>query len=340
MEAKKSNPYTTVCVDFKGCPVRPSIKEVEKLLKQEMKLDFKQCAAIQMHHVRNCTLISFLEYRSKEIAEEFVKRNNLKHVILHEHVKYKIPVNIDDGAIDVRVCDLPIHLDQTDVRHQMEAYGEVVSVRYEKWKSYFGGTHSGVRIARMHLQRPIPSYAKFDFKTDNGFESFVSRVAYPGQIATCQYCGKEVHFNISCIEAAKRNPTPTPTKKQTQPTQINEKQMLISTIQPNSGTQPRTKNTTPAAPIITETAEAGKLTPEAESQGEEIQPPADQFNIVQYNRGKKAKNQTTSLENIGEAGSSEEDITERNDEIPEDVGAEVASPPRKKMVTRSNKRQE
>lgn len=332
MEIKKSKQNNTVSVDFRGCPIRPSIQEVEKLLKCEMQLDFSQCVAIQMHHVRNCVLITFSGGR--EIAEEFVKRNNFRHVIVHNTIKYKIPVHVDDGAIEVRVCDLPIYLEQSDVRHQMKAYGEVISARFERWKNYFGGIYSGARIVRMHLQRPIPSYARFEFKTNNGLESFVSRISYPGQVSTCQHCGKEMHLNLTCIEAASRNSTPTPTEQQIKSSQLNEKQTQSSISQQKYKTQPEIKTTiaanSPVTTIIAETVETE--TPKAKPQEEKMQPPAEQFTVVKT-KGKIARKQLTRHENT--AGSSEEDISE----TPDEAGAEVASPPRKKMVTRRSKRQ-
>ena len=333
MEPKKSKSCSRVSVDFKGCPIRPSIQQIDKLLKGEMQLDFKQCTVIQMHHIRNCVLITFSG--GKEIAEEFAKRNNCRYSIVHETGKYSIPVHVDDGAIEVRVCDLPIHFEQSKVRQQMETYGEVISARMEKWQNYFGGTYSGVRILRMHLKRPIPSYAKFEFETDNGFESCVSRVAYPGQVATCQFCDKDVHFKISCIEAAKRNTTPTLTKNQMKPSQINVKQ-TPPTNQPNNDTQPGTSNTIPAdTPATPSIAETETPTPETEPQGDAIQPPAGQFHTVTYKQKKTSKQITSHT-----TDNSEEDNSKPHEDIPEDAAAEVASPPRKKMVTRASNRQQ
>ena len=323
METKKDKPHNTVSVDFRGCPIRPSIQEVEKLLKCDMQLDFGQCTAIQMHHVRNCVLITF--HGGKEIAEDFVKRNNFQHVIVQDKIKYKIPVHVDDGAIEVRVCDLPIHIEQSEVRRQMKTFGEVISARYDKWKNYFGGVYSGVRIVRMHLHRPIPSYAKFEFKTDSGLESYVSRVSYPGQEQTCQHCNKGVHFHISCTEAAKRNTTLT-TEKPIKTAHSNNKQAFssITTNQSPSKIQPVI---VPETPTTTETAENETPTPSSEPEADP-QPPTEQFTTVKNTKDKITKNTTAS---------SEEDS---NEQTPGEAGAEVASPPRKKMVTRANKRQQ
>lgn len=121
------------------------------------------------------------------------------------HLKYafknnptiKIPVYIDDNTVDVRVHDLPLDLPNAKIIDAMREYGEVLTIRDEVWRNFFAGVPNGVRVVKMKLSKPVPSFITVC--------ELSSLATYTGQTATCRRCGENRHVSKSCAEAAKKN---------------------------------------------------------------------------------------------------------------------------------------
>lgn len=183
----------TLVVDFSVLPVRPEAATIQKFLYENIKLQLKDVASIQLHSIRNCV---FVELTSAELASKYQNGNNLKHVINHEGRAFKIPVYVDDAAVTVRIHDLSTDIPHTVVKKHMEdRYGFVLSIGRERWKHYFPGIPNGVRLLRMHLTKPIPSFIEI--------ENQLTTVTYENQVKSCRYCQKPVHPKRKCTELPK-----------------------------------------------------------------------------------------------------------------------------------------
>lgn len=147
-------------VDFGVLPARPEMSKVEKFLYENIKLKLNDVASIQLHSIRNCVLVELV---SAEVALKYQNGNNLKHVIVHEGRGFKIPVYVDDAAVTVWIHDLSTDIPHIVVKNYMkERYGLVLSIGRERWKHYFSGNPNSVRLLRMHLSKPIPSYIEIE----------------------------------------------------------------------------------------------------------------------------------------------------------------------------------
>ncbi|XP_058820890.1 uncharacterized protein LOC131683089 [Topomyia yanbarensis] len=196
-----------VAVDFSKCPVRPSIREVEQLLEVQMKLNLAEVKTLQMHYIKHCVLISFNNINQ---AESFASRNNMQHTAECGNVKYSIPVYIENGAVEVRVHDLATRTPDGAIKKCLQKYGEVDSVTHETWRNFFPGIPNGVRVVRMRVTKPIPSYITVTaLGSDDVLIHQTSLVTYPGQIPTCQFCTKKLHLGKPCVETVKENSNPT-----------------------------------------------------------------------------------------------------------------------------------
>lgn len=175
-------------VDFSVLPVRPEIAKVEKFLCEDMKLQLKDVTTIQLQHIRNCVLI---EMASDSLARQYQNVHNCQHVIPYEGRNIKIPVYVDDAAITVRVHDLSTDIPHTAVKkHMEERYGVVLSISRERWKNYFPGIPNGVRVLRMHLTKPIPSFIEI--------EGQLTSITYPNQEKSCRFCQGKAHPQQRC----------------------------------------------------------------------------------------------------------------------------------------------
>lgn len=102
---------------------------------------------------------------------------------------------MEDGTIEVRIHDIRPRISNQQVAQRMKEFGPISSVREEVWKDFFPGVPNGVRILRMKLIKPIPSYITID--------AVMTLVTYRGQVATCKHCNRNVHYTQTCSEYAK-----------------------------------------------------------------------------------------------------------------------------------------
>lgn len=179
----------TVVMDFSVLPVRPKPETIEKFLTRSIKLDMSSIKNLQIHNIRNAALI---EMRCQQDAENLSASHNLQHTIEANNKKILIPIYMEDSAVNVRINDLPPDMPNSVVAEHMKMYGKVKSVVRETWKNYFQGVPNGVRVVRMEVDKPIPSYITISNEK--------TTVSYKNQIATCRNCDQRVHPNRKCSD--------------------------------------------------------------------------------------------------------------------------------------------
>lgn len=181
----------TLVVDFSVLPIRPEIAKVQEFLEKEIKLQYTDVRSVQLHHTRHCV---YIEMQSHEIAARYHAEHNGKRAMLCGTAKFRIPVYVDREAVTVRILDLPPSMSPVTITDHMLKYGEVISIRNEKWKHYFPGISNGVRVLRMNLLRHIPSFITI--------ENHETMVSYDEQPKTCRQCGHSSHPGNGCPDSS------------------------------------------------------------------------------------------------------------------------------------------
>lgn len=196
-------------LDTSVLPKRPSIADIKQFLDCELKLDMSLVKSIQMHNVKH---VIYLAMHSEETAANIALNQHLKHFMSCEGKRLTIPlpIYVDSCAVDVRLHDLPEEIENHTIINHMQQYGEVISIRNDVWRSYFPGLSNGVRIVRMKLTLPIPSYITVFEET--------TYVSYFSQTRTCRNCGTKEHPKLRCSDAT------APTANKQQPKKPNNKQ--------------------------------------------------------------------------------------------------------------------
>ncbi|KAL1373744.1 hypothetical protein pipiens_005098 [Culex pipiens pipiens] len=137
----------------------------------------------------------FLEMGSTEQAEALVLKHHLKHALQADSQDYAIPLYMADGSVEVKVYDLPPYLPNGTIAKHLSAFGEVLSIKDDVWQKFFPGVPNGTRTVRMKLKKSIPSYVNM--------EDECAYVKYRNQIATCRYCGRNLHIGSKCSDVKK-----------------------------------------------------------------------------------------------------------------------------------------
>lgn len=188
-----ANRENTLVVDFSVLPKRPESFAVQKFMYEELKLDLSDATNIHFHNVRN---VVFVEMIDATTALQYHNNHHLKRVMKVDKLEFRIPVYVDDGAVNVRVHDLPPRTSNAVLKERLQHFGCILSISREMWKNYFPGVYNGVRVVRMCLTKPIPSYLTIDGET--------TLVTYRNQIKTCRICGQKSHPRQKCATSSKR----------------------------------------------------------------------------------------------------------------------------------------
>lgn len=259
------------------------IREVRKLrdenifnfIAKNLKLTPSDVAAIQIDRIEGKV---FVELQTQEAVQKVVEEYDNKYVLNYNGATHRMRLYIEDGGTDVKLHHLPPKMPEEWIVDYLSNFGEIISVKQEMCRSqFFSQTPSGVRIVRIRMTTPIPSFINI--------KGYSSHCTYSNQIQTCKHCNQEVHFGISCAEnRAKLSTQNKPsslysrvlvgtTKEQaeTAPDTATQKhsstQQQISTQQ-----QPPSHFKRPASPLNTESREKSVKTVTSETESTTEQP--------------------------------------------------------------------
>lgn len=173
-------------------PARPKLEKIHELISQKINIDMSKVNCIQPSLTKSRVII---ELKSQAYVEELVSEHSLKHTIELNNQQYAIPLVPYDNAIEVKVADMPSYISTETIVKHLVPYGEVISLQDEKWKDFWPGLPTGVRLVRMRIKKPIPSYIPIG--------PYTAFVVYRNQIRTCRYCVRPLHIGRTCNEVRK-----------------------------------------------------------------------------------------------------------------------------------------
>ena len=87
----------------------------------------------------------------------------------------------------VKVYEAPPEMLDTAVMGRLSTYGKVITFRRDRAAA---GIANGIRTARMHISKPIPSLVRIVGEP--------IRIWYPDQPLTCRKCGGADHLAGGC----------------------------------------------------------------------------------------------------------------------------------------------
>lgn len=164
-----------VVLDFSQLNTRPGPSAVKKLV-AELGLKPENLRALINCRNRNAVI---LEFASAEEAAKTVARQ------LH-YQGNKIPVYIDNEAIEVRVYDLHTYVSNDAIAEALSQFGEVLTIVNDRWKNFFPGLLNGVRLVKMKMSiQPVPKHIMVS--------NSLATIMYKGQKSACRLAQKKTH---------------------------------------------------------------------------------------------------------------------------------------------------
>lgn len=184
----------TFRIEYANVPKKPSFEEVHEFIGTVLGMTHEEVKRIQCSRTVGC---AFVTASDLSVAQRVVEQHDDKHDIEFEGKLYRLRLKMEDGAVDVKLYDLPIDVMDDQITEFLSDYGEVLSIHEQMWGAtyLFGGYPTGVRIAKMVVKHNIPSYITIDGET--------THVSYYRQQLTCRHCTEFVHSGISCIQNKK-----------------------------------------------------------------------------------------------------------------------------------------
>lgn len=186
----------SLVIDFNVMPVVPDLEKTRNFLMEQVKLEFSSVRNLQVSVSKNQVII---ETTSPEEAYRLARDHNAKKHISHENQQYEIPIFVEDGAVEVKVHDLPPRMPNHIITSHLQQFGEVVSIRNEVWRDFFPGIPNGVRAVRMKLCKSIPSFISI-----GGNSAYV---VHSNQTKTCRHCSGKLYSGQKCNETKPKNNT-------------------------------------------------------------------------------------------------------------------------------------
>lgn len=193
MSSMRGYRKNSLVIDFTVLPAKPSVPEVRNFVFDFLKLDIKHIKNIQLFIQKSYV---FIELVPEFAAEDVVSKCSRKFCMTTaDGLQKAIPLFLADGAVEIKIFDLPPYLPNATIANSLAKYGDVLSIRDESWHDFFPGVSSGTRIARMRLKEPIPSYI--------AIEDMTAFVRYRNQTPTCKHCARHLHLGKKCSEIKK-----------------------------------------------------------------------------------------------------------------------------------------
>lgn len=184
----------TFKIDFASLPKKPRFEEIHHFVKTTLGIPKEKIERLQVNHYFWCVFVKCVDLAT---AQQTVLQHNNKHAFEIDGKKYTIKIQMEDGAVDVRLHDLPEEITNDQVKKFMSAYGEILSVRELVWEEKYelAGLKTGVREVKMILKHQIKSFISIE-----GQHTYVT---YIGQQTTCRHCGEYSHSGIPCTQNKK-----------------------------------------------------------------------------------------------------------------------------------------
>lgn len=266
---------------------------------KKLNLTPQDVTAIQIDRIEGKV---FVEMQTQEGAEEVVEQYDNKFELNNNGTIHRIRLYVEDGGTDVKLHHLPPKMPDEWIHDYFAAFGEIISIKHELCRSeFFSQTPSGVRVVRIRMNHPIPSFINI--------RGYNSHVTYTHQIQTCRHCNQEVHFGSSCAE-----------NRATLQTQ-NKSSSLYSGVVAGLGkasTSEATKRPAPsnednttrdkAPKISTNTASASNTTESTSSKSKptkEFEIPAKLSDLLGHSRVTLTSSRSNSLNRLSERGAME-----------------------------------
>lgn len=195
-----------VQVSFDKNVPRPSAFEVHKWMEEDLKLPDNEVLGLQLDTIELCL---FLKLQSPELCQSLVSFNNGTRKFKHANgrVSDVYLSHAGFGLREVKVFNLPFETRLDTIKRYLSLYGQVFSVKKEKWSSqYRYQVDKGIRTVKMVVHQHIPSFLKIA-----GHRAFI---VYDGQPPTCSLCSSADHLRGQCPTRRRQGPVQLPLESQ------------------------------------------------------------------------------------------------------------------------------
>ena len=184
----------TFKIDFANLPKKPRFEEIHQFVKTTLGLPKEKMERLQVNHYHWCVFVKCVDLAT---AQQTVLQHNNKHAFEIDGKKYIIKIQMEDGAVDVRLHDLPEEITNDQVKAFLSTYGEILSICELVWEEKYelAGLKTGIREVKMILKQQIKSFISIE-----GQNTYVT---YIGQQTTCRHCGEYSHSGIPCTQNKK-----------------------------------------------------------------------------------------------------------------------------------------
>lgn len=184
----------TLVFDIDNYGTKVSGMDFQKWLRDDLNCAVDDVVGIQQEFG---TRRVFVKFKNAETCGLIVAGTNGKGKIKNQDgSKTDVEISLCGlGYREIRIFNVPFETNNEAVNAALAPYGKVLNVRASAYgNDFIFKCDSGVRIARMELQKHVPSYLYI------GTGRSRATVVYEGQPRTCAVCNRPGHIRFECPE--------------------------------------------------------------------------------------------------------------------------------------------
>lgn len=151
----------TFRIDYAMVPKKPPEEEIHDFVANTLLMNQVEVKRIQCSKYHGC---AFVTASDLTVAQRVVAEHDGRHEIESDGKVYKLRIKMEDGAVEVKLFDLPEEVLDEQIVDFLSEYGEILTIRELSWNGRFNfpNAATGIRVVKMVVHTNIPSFVTID----------------------------------------------------------------------------------------------------------------------------------------------------------------------------------
>lgn len=179
----------TLSLEFVGMENKLSAYETHVFIQGKFQLQADEVISIGIYGNK-----IMLKVATADILENIFEtwENKLEYTDANNRL-FQVKLSNESRKNIVKIHRIPIEIPENEIRRALSAYGAIEEIRNDSWKNLPYKCYNDVKIVKVEIQRPIPSYIRIMGKQ--------YWTTYIGQPKTCRRCASTEHEAKDCCFA-------------------------------------------------------------------------------------------------------------------------------------------
>lgn len=176
----------TLSIEFVDYLVKIPAYTAHMFIKESLKLEEDEVVSIGIYGNKIMIKVSSIDL----LESLFSKYEESLEYVDVDGKSYNVKMTNESSKNIVKIHGIPIEIADLDIKKSLSHYGVIENVSNDTWKRLPYKCYNDIKIIKMEIHRPIPSYVRIAGKQ--------YWVTYVGQVKTCRKCASTEHEAKDC----------------------------------------------------------------------------------------------------------------------------------------------